>query len=83
MSECANEETAQGSKNSPIIIKNKSLVDISSGPLISKGARFLEQIQSPFLENDTSDVFKPPIKKILAAFFDARKSVKTYRSENW
>ena len=76
MNECANEEIAQGSKNIPRSTKIKSLVDISSDPLINKDARFLEQIQSLLLENDTSDVFKSNIKKMLAAHFDARKSVK-------
>ena len=52
------------------------LVNISSDPIINKDARFLEQIQALLLENDTSDVFKPHLKKILAAFFDAGKSVK-------
>ena len=76
MNECANEEIAQGSKNIPRSTKIKSLVDISSDPLVNKDARFLEQIQSLLLENDTSDVFKSNIKKMLAAHFDARKSVK-------
>ena len=81
MNECANEEIAQGSKNTPRSKKIKSLVDISSDPLIKNGARFVEQIQSLLLENDTSDVFIPYIKKMLAAFFDARKSVKKRTSE--
>ena len=76
MNECANGEIAQSSKNTPRSIKIKSLVDISSGPLINKDARFLEQIESLILENDKSDVFKPHIQKMFAAFFDARKSVK-------
>ena len=33
------------------------------------------------LENDKSDVFKPHVRKILAVFFDARKSVKKRVSE--
>ena len=76
MNECANEEIAQGSKNTPRSTKIKSLVEISLDPLINKDASFLEQIKSLLLENDTSDVLKPHIKKMLAAFFDARKSVK-------
>ena len=63
-------------KKTPRNTKIKSLVDLSSDPLINKDARFLEQIQSLLLENDTSDVFKPHIKKMFAAFFDSRKSVK-------
>ena len=76
MNECANEEIARGSKNTPRSTKIKSLVEISLDPLINKDASFLEQIKSLLLENDTSDVLKPHIKKMLAAFFDARKSVK-------
>ena len=67
---------ARKKKQKPQSTKIKSLVDISSDPLINKDARFLEQIQSLLLENDTSDVFKSNIKKMLAAHFDARKSVK-------
>ena len=70
------EEIAQSSKNTSRSAKIKSLVNISSDPIINKDARFLEQIQALLLENDTSDVFKPHLKKMLAAFFDARKSVK-------
>ena len=81
MNECVNEEVAQGSKNTPRSTKIKSLFDIISDSLINKDARFLEQIQSLLLENDTSDVFKPHIKKMLADFFDARKSIKKSISE--
>ena len=44
MNECANEEIAQSSKNTPRSTKIKSLVDISPDPLINKDARFLKQI---------------------------------------
>ena len=81
MNECANELIAQSSKNPRRSTKIKSLVDISLNFLNNKDARFLEQIQSLLLENDTSDVFKPHIKTMLAAFFDARKSVKKGISE--
>ena len=70
------EKIAQSSKNTSRSAKIKSLVNISSDPIINKDARFLEQIQALLLENDTSDVFKPHLEKMLAAFFDARKSVK-------
>ena len=70
------EEIAQSLKNTSRSAKIKSLVNISSDPIINKEAGFLEQIQALLLENDTSDVFKPHLKKMLAAFFDARKSVK-------
>ena len=70
------EEIAQSSKNTSRSAKIKSLVNISSDPIINKDARFLEQIQALLLENDTSDDFKPHLKKLLATFFDARKSVK-------
>ena len=81
MNECANELIAQSSKNPRRSTKIKSLVDISLNFLNNKDARFLEQIQSLLLENDTSDVFKPHIKKMLADFFDARKSIKKSISE--
>ena len=85
MNECTNQEMAQGSKKKkkPQSTKIKSLVDISSDPLINKDARFLEQIQSALLKNDTNDVFKAHIKKMFASFFDARKSVKNDLPENW
>ena len=73
---CANEDITQGSKNTPRSTKIKSLVDISSDLLIKKDGRFLQQIQSLLLQNDTSNSFKPHINKMLAAFFNARKSVK-------
>ena len=81
MNECVNEEVAQGLKNTPRSTKIKTLFDIISDSLLNKDARFLEQIQSLLLENDTSDVFKPHIKKMLADFFDARKSIKKSISE--
>ena len=83
MNECANEEIAQGSEKNPQSANIKSLVDISSDPLINKNARFLQQIRSVLLKNDTNDVFKAHIKKMFAAFFDARKSVKNDLPENW
>ena len=73
---CANEDITQGSKNTPRSTKIKSLVDISLDLLIKKDGRFLQQIQSLLLQNDTSNSFKPHINKMLAAFFNARKSVK-------
>ena len=73
---CTNEDITQGSKNTPRSTKIKSLADISSDLLIKKDGRFLQQFQSLLLENDTSNVFKPHINKMLAAFFNARKSVK-------
>ena len=81
MNECTNEEITEGLKNTPRSTKIKSLVDICSDPLINKDAKFLEQIQSLWSENDTGNVFKPHIKKMLAAFFDVRKSVKKCISE--
>ena len=39
MNECVNEEIAQGSKNTPSSTKIKSLVEISSDPLINKDTR--------------------------------------------
>ena len=80
MNERANVEIAQCSKNTLRNTKIKSLVGISSDPLINKDARFLEQIQSLLFENDTSHVFKH-VKKMLAAFFDAKKIVKERISE--
>ena len=74
---------ARKKKQKPQSTKIKSLVDISSDPLINKDARFLEQIQSALLKNDTNDVFKAHIKKMFASFFDARKSVKNDLPENW
>ena len=44
INECANEEIAQGSKNTPRITKIKSLYGTSLDPLFNKDARFLEQI---------------------------------------
>ena len=73
---CANEDITQGSKNTPRSTKIKSLVDISLDLLIKKDGRFLQQIQSLLLQNDTNNVFKPHINEMLAAFFNARKSVK-------
>ena len=77
MNECANEEIAQGSEKNPQSANIKSLVDISSDPLINKNARFLQQIRSVLLKNDTNDVFKAHIKKILAAFLMREKVSKT------
>ena len=63
------EEIAQGSKNTSRSAKIKSLVNISSDPIINKDARFLEQIQALLFENDTSNVFKPHLKKNAGSFF--------------
>ena len=63
------EEIAQSSKNTSRSAKFKSLVNISSDPIINKDARFLEQIQALLLENDTSDVFKPHLKKNAGSLF--------------
>ena len=68
-------------KNTPKSTKIRSLVDISSDPLINKDARFLEQIQSLLLEMIQAMFSNLIFKKMLPAFFDARKSVKKSISE--
>ena len=68
------EEIAQSLKNTSRSAKIKSLVNISSDPIINKDARFLEQIQALLLENDTSDVFKPHLKKCWQLFLMREKA---------
>ena len=68
LNEYANEEIAQGSKNTPRSTKIKSIVDISLDHLINKDARFLDQIQSLLLENDTSNVFNIILNKCWQLF---------------
>ena len=68
------EEIAQSSKNTSRSARIRSPVNISSHPIINKDARFLEQIQALLLENDTSDVFKPQLKKMLADFLMREKA---------
>ena len=70
---CTNEDITQGSKNTPRSTKIKSLADISSDLLIKKDGRFLQQIQSLLLQNDTNNVFKPHINEMLAAFSTREK----------
>ena len=39
-------------------------------------AQFLDALQEAFEQNETSAVFKPHIKKIKSAFYEAQRSVK-------
>ena len=61
--------------------KSNLLLISGQTPLSIKCKVSWTKIQSLLLENDKSNVFKPHIKQILAAFFDARKSVKKRISE--
>ena len=88
MNECPNEEIAQGSKNTPKKYKNQisCWYPRSSDPLTNKDARFLEQIQSLLLENNTSDVFKSHIKKMLVRCDKVSRNVsprKMARTLSW
>ena len=62
--------TAAQSKTIP------SLANISDDPLINKDAKFLDIFQNAFEANETSVVFKSHLKKMKAAFYEARRSVK-------
>ena len=53
-----------------------SLANISDDPLLNKDAKFLDAFQNAFEANETSVGFTPPLKKMKAAFYEARRSVK-------
>ena len=54
----------------------RSLVNICDDPLINKDAKFLDDLQKVFQNNETSTQFKPHINKIKAGFYEARRSLK-------
>ena len=53
-----------------------SLTTVTDDPLINKDAKFLDALQNVFEANETSVIFKPYLKKMKAAFYEARRSVK-------
>ena len=53
-----------------------SLFNICSDPSINQDAKFLDALHDVFEQNETSTVFKTHIKKMKAAFYEARRSVK-------
>lgn len=53
-----------------------SLANVSDDPLINKDAMFLDALQKVFEENETSVIFKPHLKKMKSAFYEARKGIK-------
>ena len=53
-----------------------SLTSVTDDPLINKDAKFLDALQNVFEANETSVIFKPHLKKMKAAFYEARRSVK-------
>ena len=53
-----------------------SQMDVCANPLINKDAKFLDALEDVFESNEISDIFKPHIKKIKSAFYEAQKSVK-------
>ena len=80
---CTNEDITQGSKNTPRSTKIKSLADISSDLLIKKDGRFLQQIQSLLLQNDTSNVFNLILIKCWQLFPMREKVSKNVSPRNW
>ena len=53
-----------------------SLTNIFDDPLINKNAKVLDAFQNVFEANETSLIVKPHLKKIKAAFYEARMIVK-------
>lgn len=53
-----------------------SLVNVSDDPLINKDAKFLDAFQNVFETNETGVFLKPHLKKMKAALYEARRSVK-------
>ena len=53
-----------------------SLTYVCDDPLINKDVKFLDAPQSVFEANETSVIFKPPVKKMKSAFYEALKSIK-------
>ena len=58
-----------------------SLTNVTDDPLINKDAKFLDALQNVFKANETSVIFKPHLKKMKAAFYEARRSVKMHIKE--
>ena len=53
-----------------------SLTNVTDDPLINKDVKSLDVLQNVFEANETSVIFKPHLKKMKAAFYEARRSVK-------
>ena len=53
-----------------------SLHNICNDPEVNKDAKFLDNFQKAFKDNDTSFMFKPQLNKVRSAFYEARRSVK-------
>ena len=53
-----------------------SFQNICSDPAMSRGAKFSDDLQKVFEDNDTSLMFKPHLNKMKSAFYEARRSVK-------
>ena len=70
--ETSNQTTVETARSSKI----PSLTNITEDPLINKDAKFLDALQLVLEENDTSVIFKPHLKKLKSAFYEARRSIK-------
>eukprot|EP00795_Rhopilema_esculentum_P002492 gene2492-18155_t len=53
-----------------------SLTNITEDPLINKDAKFLDALQLVLEENYPSVIFKPHLKKLKSAFYEARRNTK-------
>ena len=53
-----------------------SLTNVSDDPSINKDAKFLDAVHNVFEANEIGIIFKPHLKKMKAAFYEARRSVK-------
>jgi hypothetical protein len=54
----------------------KSLHNMCNDPEVNKDAKFLDDLQKLFQDNETSLQFKPHLNKIKAGFYEGRRSLK-------
>ena len=69
------------STTTPVLVSTepsviKSLQNICNDPDVNKDAKFLDDLQKVFKENETSLLFKPHLNKMTAAFNEGRRSLK-------
>ena len=73
------------STTTPVLVSTepsiiKSLQNICNDPDVNKDAKFLDDLQKLFKENETSLMFKPRLNKMKAAFNKGRCSLKNASS---
>ncbi len=69
----ADQEVLPSTSHVPAI---KSLQNICSDSDVNKDAKFLDDLQKLFENNETSLLFKPHLRKIKAGFYEGRHSLK-------